>query len=261
MRSLEFSKTMAMGEAERLWKLFGFQSPEELVLEDLALARGVIVTEGPLDMMEARLIRQGDYGLIRVKASIPGDGRTRFAIAHELGHWELHRGISQLFACTNDDMVASYKVSIHEAEANYFASALLMPEFLFTKHASSIQFSFDTLSQLASFFRTSLTATAIRFVDTTDNYIAIVASENKRIRWWRGSSDFENLFWLSAGSTLSPKSVAASLGTGFSRRVRTEEVDIKAWSQRGYSCGSDTFIEESMYVAQYDQVLTLLRLP
>ena len=135
MLSREFIRTTATGEAERLWKVYGFSSPQDLVLEDLALARGVIVTEGRLDAMDARLIRQGDHGLIRVKQGMPETGKKRFAIAHELGHWELHKQISQLFACTSSDMVASYKASVPEAEANYFAAGLLMPEVLFAERS------------------------------------------------------------------------------------------------------------------------------
>jgi len=261
MTGLDFRKTVAIGEAERLWKLFGFSSPHELVLEDVALARGVIVMEGPLDNMEARLIRQGNRGLIRVKAGLPESGRKRFAIAHELGHWELHEGVSQLFACTSDDMAASYKSNVHEAEANYFASGLLMPRFLFTERVKGTRFSLGTLSNLAGFFGTSLTATAITYVDTSDECLGVVASQEGRIRWWRGSTYFEDRFWLEAGARLSPHTVAAELSSGSGAHAPPEEVDIEAWSERGREPGSDTFIEESMHMAQYGQVLTLLQLP
>lgn len=261
MASLEFSKTMAIGEAERLWSLFGLSSPEDLVLDDVALARGVVVTEGRLDKMEARLIRQGNRGLIRVKAGLPETGRKRFAIAHELGHWELHEGVSQLFACTSDDMVASYKASVHEAQANYFASGLLMPSFLFVEQAQRGRFCIEALSDLASFFGTSLTATAIRYVDTSENCVAVVVCQGNRIRWWRGSSSFEERFWVAAGSRLSANTAAAKLSSSGMRRGSPEEVDIEAWSERDAGLDQDTFVEESIYITQYDQIFTLLQLP
>ncbi len=245
-----------------MWKLFGFSSPVDLVVEDLALALGVIVTEGPLDKMEARLIRQGNRGLIRVKEGMPEGGRKRFAIAHELGHWELHESVSQLFACTSDDMVASYRTSIHEVEANYFASGLLMPRFLLKQKAKGTCFCFSDLSGLATFFGTSLTSTAIAYADIpADECLAIVVSQRGRIRWWRGSDSFEDRFWLVAGSRLPPETVAADLPLRGLARGPREEVNIEAWSERGSEPGSDSFIEESMYVAQYDQVFTLLQLP
>lgn len=76
------------------------------------MALGVLILEGPLDSADARLIRRGAHGLIRVKQDIPESGRKRFAIAHELGHWLLHRNLSQVLACTSEDMVAKYKASI-----------------------------------------------------------------------------------------------------------------------------------------------------
>jgi hypothetical protein len=213
--------------------------------------------------MEARLIRQGEKGLIRVKAGLPEAGRRRFAIAHELGHWELHKNISQLFACTSDDMVATYKASPYEAEANYFASSLLMPQFLFGEAARSTRLSFAGLSSLATTFGTSLTATAIRYVETSDDYVAIVVSEDGRVRWWRGTDLFEERFWIDCRSRLSAGTVASSLdsSSGTARTPKSDVVDINAWSDRGSGTGCRSFVEESAYMASCGQVLTLLRLP
>src|SRR5579884_4050918 len=125
------NKVLAHAEANGIWSLYGFSSPQDLVLEDLALAMGVLVMDGPLQGADARLLRKGTKGLIRVKDTIPESGRRRFAISHELGHWLLHKNVSQVLACTSEDMVAQYKASDPEIEANYFAAALLMPETLF----------------------------------------------------------------------------------------------------------------------------------
>ena len=261
MTNLEFSRTMAVGAAESLWSLFGLSSPQDLVLEDLALARNVVVTEGPLDRMEARLIRHGKHGLIRVKIDIPEPGRKRFAIAHELGHWELHEGISQLFACTSDDMVAPYKASRTEAEANFFASGLLMPTSLFTELSRGTVLSMEVVSQLASQFGTSFTATAIRYVDLSSEACAVVASMPGSIRWCRGSPEFDSRFWIAARSRLSPKTVAGGIFNGESRPTDPQEVDIAAWSERGASEGREVLIEECLVMDRYGQALSLLRLP
>src|SRR2546430_1201637 len=109
MANPQVNKISAVGEAARLWRLHGFALPRDLVLEDLALALGVIVLEGRLDSADARLIRTGKRGLIRVKEDIPELGRKRFAIGHDLGHWLLHKNVSQVLACTSEDMVAKYK--------------------------------------------------------------------------------------------------------------------------------------------------------
>ena len=78
------SPVIAHSKASSIWNLYGLTSPGELVLEDIALAMGVLVIEGRLDGADARLLRKGSKGIIRVKESIPERGRKRFAIAHEL---------------------------------------------------------------------------------------------------------------------------------------------------------------------------------
>jgi hypothetical protein len=261
MKSSSFRSTVAEGEAEWLWRLYGFTQPDELILEDLALARGVIVTEGPLEKMEARLVRSGNKGLIRVNQNIPYVGQKRFAIAHELGHWQLHEKVSQFFACTSDDMVASYKASAQEGEANIFAASLLMPSNLFVVQANNKEFSFTAISNLANYFVTSFTATAIRFVDLSGDYFAIVFSEAGKIRWWHGSDCFENKFWITPGTPLSTNTIAGSLFCKKQKSEGHEEIDIKAWCENSSYYESDTFIEESKYFERYNQVITLLRLP
>ena len=47
------SPVIAHSKASSIWGLYGFTSPGELVLEDLALAMGVLVIEGRLDGADA----------------------------------------------------------------------------------------------------------------------------------------------------------------------------------------------------------------
>lgn len=56
-------------------------------------------------------------------------GHQNFTLAHELGHWFLHKGIS----VSDDDSVLGYSRDKVEQEANEFASELLYPEELLVK--------------------------------------------------------------------------------------------------------------------------------
>ncbi len=118
--------TKAEVAAAKLLRRFGLRDPRNLVLEDLAMALGVVVVDASLKGAEARLVRRGKKGLIRVSDAIPEAGRRRFAIAHELGHWSVHAHTSQLNLCLDEDIVG-YKGSREELEANAFAGSLLMP--------------------------------------------------------------------------------------------------------------------------------------
>jgi Zn-dependent peptidase ImmA (M78 family) len=208
--SSQASKAVAAAEGLRVWNLYGFKTPTDLVLEDLAFAMGVLVVCGRLENCDARLLRKGERGLIRVSDAISEPGRRRFAIAHELGHWELHKNVSQAVACTSEDMVKKYKASPEEVEANYFASSLLMPEPLFGPRCDGKRPSVELVRTLADEFGTSLTATAIRIVELSQDYCAVVFSENGRVRWFRASEAFEGAFWQDPGSRLPATSVVQS---------------------------------------------------
>jgi Zn-dependent peptidase ImmA (M78 family) len=255
------SKVFAVGRAVQLWTLYGFRSPEELVLDDLALALGVLVVEAPLAKADARLIRRGPRGLIRVRQGLPEPGRKRFAVAHELGHWLIHKGQTQVNACTDQDMVRKYKASVPELEANFFAAELLMPKKLFAPRLRRVRPSFALVSELAGEFQTSLTATAIRCAEVTDDYWAVVVSECGRIRWWRGSENFEERFWIEPGTLLSPESVAGSVFRGEPVPTGPLEVELNAWAECREGYEHDALVEEVLPLPAYDQILSLLYLP
>jgi len=255
------NRAIASGEAARIWKQYGLSSLGDLVLEDLALAMGVLVVEGPLDSADAWLLRKGERGLIRVKDSIAEPGRKRFAIAHELGHWVLHRRISQILACTNEDMLSAYKASAPELEASFFASALIMPEELFGKRIEGTTPTAQLLSRLSQEFQTSLTATALRYVDLREDYCAVVVSEKGTVKWWRESQDFKGRFWIDPGAKLSANTVAAGLFRGQLKPSKPEKVDLASWLPHATDFDSDVIIEESIPMTRYGQVLTMLWLP
>jgi len=256
----KYRKTISLGEGKRLWQLYGFSEPKDLVLEDIAFARGVIVLEGPLEKMEARLLRNGNQGLIRIREDIQEVGRKRFAIAHELGHWELHKDVSQGFVCTDEDLIASYKKSPIEGEANNFAAGLLMPEHLFLEVMSGKILSLDVIGKLADYFNTTLTATALRFLELSDDYCAAIISRAGKIAWWRGSKKFMKRFWITAGNQLSINTIAGSIFSKCHEHKSPAEVCIDAWCE-GHADQTGVLIEDSLYMRRYDQVLSLLRLP
>jgi hypothetical protein len=266
MKNNEYEIITAQWKGAQFWGHYGICSPADLCLEDIALARGVWVKEGPLQGMDARLIRIGDNGsitgLIRVREDIPEYGRKRFAIAHELGHWELHKGVSQLFTCTEKDFMAKYKGSPEEIEANYFAVGLLMPEGHFKAYTQDLTMSLATVKHLADYFMVSLTAIARRYTELSEDYCAIVCSEAGKVKWFQGSSNFESCFWISPGFELNSNTVAGELFRNREpSKTKSENVDISAWSDRNGCKGQNEFIEESIYMPKYEQVLSLLYLP
>jgi len=78
-------------------------------------------------------------------------GRRRFTIAHELGHWYLHRAGGDARFCRSEDVggsAAELRAARRiEAEANRFAAALLMPESLVRRDAPACRYSVPALAR------------------------------------------------------------------------------------------------------------------
>lgn len=256
------NEILSAAEAARLWQLYGFASPQDLVLEDLALALGIAVLDDELDSCAARLIRKGNKGVIRISTSIREAGRRRFALSHEIGHFLLHERISQLLACTEEDIQQNYKNSAHEIEASVFAANLLMPEHLFKPKCQGVFPERKFVEQLANEFMTSMTATAVRVVELSNDYCLLVVSEKGRIKWWRASPAFEGKnLWLETKIELPRNSVAAGVFHGEPAPKRPEKTDLIAWLGEVPGVYSDVIVEDVIPLTQYGQVLSLLWLP
>ena len=116
--------------------------------------------------------------------------RQRFTIAHELGHFILHRGQQQSFNCD--------KQSVHtgidtlrdiEREADEFASNLLMPGDLLRAWISSQRIDFRVLGDIAKRFQVSLEALCIRYIKFTTERAILVYWDNGFVKYeWRSSS-------------------------------------------------------------------------
>lgn len=258
MVSQEPDRIVPTARASGLWKKYGFATPDELVPETLAMALGVMVIEGRLDSADARLIRKGNRGLIRLRQDILEAGRKRFAIAHELGHWMLHGKISQILSCTSEDMVAKYKASAPEVEANYFAAELLMPQAIFRARVGDENPTADLIRELSTFFLTSFTATAVRFVEVSDEPCAMVVTERGQVRWWRASDQLKGRFWLSSRANVSPNTVAGSYFAGEPLPKGPEVVEAEAWIGEQAHKVADSFYESAFSLDRYNQVISLL---
>lgn len=184
----EPDKRKAVHRAKEILQYLYIQSADYIILENIAAIRGVYVKEEPIAGAEGRLATMGPKGIITVNDRIDIPGKKRFVIAHELGHFELHRGDVFSINCTDDDFRRWYKGNPMEIEANYFAAELLMPEDIFSGKISGKDVSRKLIEDLAKEFNTSITATSIRFVTLRPEY-ALICSEDSEIKWFVGDFD------------------------------------------------------------------------
>jgi Zn-dependent peptidase ImmA (M78 family) len=246
--------TLASQRAEEIIKTLRIREPSEIELIDIAMERGVLVRERFLKGSEARLVRRGRNGIITVDSSISEEGRKRFAIAHDLGHFELHRE-SQLLFCTEQDMVVWNENKPQEIEANEFAANMLMPENLFLSRVGKEKPNLDIVKSLAEEFRTSLTATAIRYAQCSLEPCAAVIARDGIIRWYRKSGSFR--YHVKVGSKLSPNCYAFDYYDGLDVPKRPMKAPAHAWLA-GNVDGDAEIMEHSLVFAKYNAVLSLL---
>jgi Zn-dependent peptidase ImmA (M78 family) len=253
--------------AEQLINILGIKDKADLLkLEEIAWTRGVLVNYEILEGAEARLVTAKGRGVITVSTAIKDPRRKRFSVAHELGHFELHKTHQGLSLCINKDIGGeSGQKQTHELEneANEFASALLMPQDFFAPLCGKDQPSFALVSSLANDFQTSLTATALRYLKFCDEQVVIVYSENNRLRWFQGSSDFETLrddigFFLDVRARLDPATLASKLFENPTLVFRKRKVDASCWFTPGKYRKDAMVLEDSIAMPNYNAVLTLL---
>ena len=245
---------MALTSAEKLLQELGITEPEEINLEAIAYYVGARVRYRSLDGCEARIVGYGDKAIIAVNDKSPFR-RARFSIAHELGHWKHHRG--QKLACRMEDYHPRDRAS-PERLADTYAADLLMPHYLFRPLAHEQgKLTFKAVTALADIFNTSLTATAIRLVESDHSPALLICHGRQGRRWFtRAPSLAEHWFPKSELDTAS-SAFAVVYGTrqgdSLPRKIRADAW-FDCWEARGYDIH-----EETMRVGD-GEVLTILLL-
>jgi Zn-dependent peptidase ImmA (M78 family) len=252
--------------ARRLLLRYDLRNPRDIDVETLAMAEGVLVMEGALVGADARLVRGRRRGLVRVRQDIPEEGRRRLAVAHELGHWLLHQDATQLplfcevaEGATDPETLAAYRASALEVEATTFASELLLPASLFEPLCATLpeELSLEDVKALAALFRTTLTATAVRLVQTVPRgFVAFSTADG--VAWWkrcegRGASRL----WLQRKQPVDPRSMAWRCHQGESDTERLE-VPFDSWFGHLSFRRPVRLFEQAMRLGAYDTVLSLL---
>ncbi len=140
----------------------------------------------PIPSFEGMLARspRGDGWMIGINDQIQSAGRIRFTIAHEFGHFILHRAKQERFECSNQDMHSwDAEGRDIELEADTFASYLLMPLKDFRQQVDGQRFSFDLLRHCADRYGVSLTAAALKWREIAPGRVIVMAARDGFLSW------------------------------------------------------------------------------
>ena len=150
------------------------------MLSDTPFGRGSAIKE-PADLTwnasEGALVRNPDdereWGIFVNPKARPE--RRRFTIAHELGHFILHRTSQPSFLCDKESVYSGIdNLKQIEREADDFASNLLMPGDMLRDRIAGKCIDFNLIGTLAKEFGVSLESMSIRIVKYTEQRAMLV---------------------------------------------------------------------------------------
>jgi Zn-dependent peptidase ImmA (M78 family) len=211
------------------------------------------------------LIKSADSFAIAFATHIPSEGFQRFSVAHELGHYFTPGHCTELFKAgvTVHSSQAGYRSSNKtEREADEFACGLLMPERLFLAAARKFDDGLGAVESLARMCKTSLVATAIRFVETARSPVAAVVSKDGLIEFCflsKALLEFPNLEWPKRGTSLPAGTITARISQD-SNAVEGGQRDAEEGELQDWVGGprSVPILEEAIGLGRYGRTLTII---
>lgn len=145
---------------------------------------------GKIDGILAQHDNKKEWGIF-YNSDINHAGRTNFTLAHELGHYLVHRHTrtSGRFECGEKDMLDENQQTFDiEAEANMFAASLLMPNHDFREQTDNQSFCFDLMSNCANRYGVSLTSAVLKWLEFTKKRAIAILSEEGFMHWSKSSN-------------------------------------------------------------------------
>jgi len=231
---------------------FQITQPSEIDIEAIAQSRGATIVYEPLRGCAARILGNGDQGIITVDEGL-NIGRRRFSAAHEFGHWMRDRQKIR-FSCTEHAMQVGWGTINAEQGANQYAADLLMPVALFGPAAKNRPLTFDSVSDLSTLFRTSLTATAIQLLRHGSFPGMLIYIVDGKRKWFIRGEDVPDSLW--PHEIPRPATSAADLIRGISNTVGAGPVQADGWIDHPRSRWYEV-IEHSIRTSK-SSILTML---
>ncbi|MEQ1789339.1 MAG: ImmA/IrrE family metallo-endopeptidase [Rickettsiales bacterium] len=203
---------------------------------------------------------KNEWGII-YNTAIKSSGRINFTLAHEFGHYLLHRMALKdgNIKCTRQDMFEwNSEYGQREAEANEFASYLLMPRNLFENIIKKEPISLHLLQEAADYFNVSLTAAILKWLQFTDKRAMLVVGVDGFVKWcWSSKKLYKS------GVFLQPKKQAIELPAQSIAMLKDKSINSKKGiiHPSGFLGFNEEAHEMSLIADSYDMTISLLIFP
>lgn len=139
--------------------------------------------------------------------------RTRFSLAHELGHYfiESHHEYLRSGGKSHPSRSEFVASPLIERQADCFAAHLLMPDRLVKPIVNQEELSIELIRVIAATFQTSFVSAALRAVECSHFYGAVAAIHSGRLAWIKPSAPLieQGIYPVERGTLRSPSAVRA----------------------------------------------------
>ena len=206
------------------------------------------------------LVRIGDSFGIMYSTDVDNEGFQRFSVAHELGHYFLPDHPEQVLRHGAHVSRAGFtSADPYEREADFFASALLLPKSLIRPFISRLPEGMEGLIELAQACRTSITATAIAYAQTSSAAVAVVLSLDGEVKFCFMSDAMKRarLGWMGKRERIPPRTLTERLVSARKRADEpvADETDLQDWFAGEHSHPAR---EEVLSLRSAGELLTVL---
>lgn len=216
----------------------GCLEPGDISLDEMVFALGGILKESPMRGAEGRILMNGSNAVITINSNINYPGKKNFVIAHEIGHFVLHKGLTPLYSDTDKTLAEWHRNGPQEQQANQFASELLMLSDLFKSKVAGKKLSLSLIEQTAAYFDVSLTATFLKYKDLGSYPIMVIYMNKGIIQWKQASSDFP-FQWLPLNAKVPVYTVAGDYFNNKGLEKKPEKVDAIEWFPSDFKIKDD----------------------
>lgn len=227
---------------------YNLNTQEPIDIENLIRKMNIrlVVSELPKGMLGASKV-EGLKKLIVVSSNLYNEEQKRFTLAHELGHILIHRGINCFY---ENDLKIIHTTKEKENEADRFAVELLMPRKSIEDEIEDEDINFDLIKRISKKYKTSLTATAIRIAELSEENILLIYHRNNSIKWWYIKS--KEIYFDENFDNIDLERLEKKVD------IPIKEVNINQWVSEDedlYSC-----YEETIYFNILNEYITLIQI-
>lgn len=255
----------AVAAVKKLYYECGIADPLDLSIETIIGSKNILIKEEEIDGADGRILMKEDSGVITLNSAIDFYPKKRFILAHELGHFELHRHLKKGFSDNDETLNHSYQnyFNQEEVEANEFAAEFLMPTELFAKECFKKVFNHKVIEHLATRFQVSKTAAILKFAkkDNGNHPVFIVCCQDNKMKWFKPSYDWRYFSFFKKDLPPPSGSVAFEVfkrGISYYGEDATQQIWKSDWFDMKEDEDDSKFYEYCLFVPSLNYMISVI---